>query len=104
MVALAADVNDSLEGHVNFDNRNGGWSTPSMRVRIINQSAFASFFVYATDPSFNLEVIEVDGVSLSSPSPVKSVEIHPGQRYSIRVAPLDGAGYPKDVTLVAVIG
>jgi iron transport multicopper oxidase len=61
--------------------------TGAVRVRIINMSAYSSFFIYISDQSIDLEVIEVDGVPLQTTGArtAKSLEIHPGQRYSVRI-------------------
>ena len=75
-----------------------------MRVRIINQSAFATFLIFATDFNLNLNVIEVDGVALKQAEPVKNLEVHPGQRYSLQIDPTESDGNPKDLTLIAAIG
>ena len=99
----AADINDSLQGKVIFkDDTPNASADPNFRVRIVNQAAFASFIVFSPNPLVNLEVFEVDGVALERAIAVKSIEVHPGQRYSARVGqiPLQAT----DVVLMAAIG
>ncbi|KAK8085657.1 hypothetical protein PG997_006928 [Apiospora hydei] len=58
-----------------------------MRVRIINMSASSSFYVFADNEAVEMIVIETDGVPLKNTKDaiVKSLQIHPGQRYSVLV-------------------
>ncbi|KAK8015434.1 Cupredoxin [Apiospora arundinis] len=57
----------------------------NMRVRIINMSASSSFYVFADNPDVEMAVIEADGVPFknSGGAVAKSIQIHPGQRYSV---------------------
>ncbi|KAK7943500.1 uncharacterized protein PG986_012613 [Apiospora aurea] len=58
-----------------------------MRVRIINMSASSSFYVFADNEAVEMIVIESDGVPLKNTKDaiVKSLQVHPGQRYSVLV-------------------
>ncbi|KAK6524213.1 hypothetical protein TWF694_005870 [Orbilia ellipsospora] len=62
-----------------------------IRLRFINQSAYASFFVYIRgrdDANIipDMTVIEVDGVKTEAKT-FKIIPVHPGQRYSILFDP-----------------
>jgi hypothetical protein len=57
-------------------------------------SAFSSFYIFSTDPNMEFEVIEIDGVALNRTGDAnllhhKWIEIHAGQRYSVRFKPTD---------------
>lgn len=58
-----------------------------MRIRLINMSASSNFFVFASDPDIDMEVIEVDSIALAKQhrAVAKSVWIQPGQRYSLLI-------------------
>lgn len=58
-----------------------------MRVRIINMSASSSFYVFADNAEVEMTVIEADGVPFQNTKDamVKSLQVHPGQRYSVLV-------------------
>ncbi|ORY60987.1 multicopper oxidase-domain-containing protein [Pseudomassariella vexata] len=91
-----AVVRDDLSGTTTYNAKSLG--SGKARVRIVNMSAGSQFLVFSNDPDIEMEVIEVDGVPLKKNlSKAKSLELHPGQRYSVLVS------NPRSFLLHAVI-
>jgi len=85
-----AIVNDSIGGTEDY---NASGVEKAIRLRIINMSSFSSFYIFSSDPEMEFEVIEIDGVALERGDinllHHKWIEIHAGQRYSVRFKPTD---------------
>ncbi|KAK8131327.1 Iron transport multicopper oxidase FET3 [Apiospora sp. TS-2023a] len=76
-------VHDDLSGTHTYQAK----KSKNMRVRIINMSASSSFYVFADNADVEMTVIEADGVPFQNTgdAKVKSLQVHPGQRYSVLV-------------------
>lgn len=76
-------MHDDLSGTHTYQAK----KSKNMRVRIINMSASSSFYVFADNADVEMTVIEADGVPFQNTNDarVKSLQVHPGQRYSVLV-------------------
>ncbi|CAI6335372.1 unnamed protein product [Periconia digitata] len=109
---LVNDLRADKDNTQTYDFRTSKTNPKSGRVRLINMSAFTTFYVYMAPTqssgisSMKLKVIEADGVLMDGNQVSQVVEIAPGQRLSVLVDPENwaiGEAQPNKYRMVITV-